>query len=89
VALALALLAVMPATGASKAKPRGLDPDKRLSQHRLDVWHTEHGLPPPSVYSLAQTPDGFLSISRCATPPPRSAWRATWPRWRGPSRSRS
>src|SRR5262245_21548183 len=39
---------------------RALDPQRALTQYRLDRWHTAQGLPQSSVESLAQTPDGYL-----------------------------
>lgn len=33
------------------------------AQYQIDAWTTEHGLPQGTVYSIAQTPDGFLWIS--------------------------
>ncbi len=38
----------------------GLDSAKAITQYRLDVWQTEQGLPQTTVYSITQTPDGFL-----------------------------
>jgi ligand-binding sensor domain-containing protein len=37
-----------------------LDPSRSLTQAVVDSWSREDGLPLNSVYSIAQTPDGFL-----------------------------
>ncbi len=38
----------------------GLDPDRKLNQHTLEVYTTEAGLPQSSVVSIIQTADGYL-----------------------------
>jgi diguanylate cyclase (GGDEF)-like protein len=40
----------------------GLDPGKAFSQYIQTNWTTETGLPQTSVYSIAQTKDGFLWV---------------------------
>ena len=37
-----------------------LDPDQLADQYLVDTWDTGKGLPANSVYSLCQTPDGYL-----------------------------
>jgi signal transduction histidine kinase/ligand-binding sensor domain-containing protein len=44
----------------AESGPRGLDPHKAITQHSLDVWTTEDGLPANSVMALTQTRDGYL-----------------------------
>jgi diguanylate cyclase (GGDEF)-like protein len=39
-----------------------LDPQKGLSQYIQTVWTTEDGLPQTSIYSIAQTTDGYLWV---------------------------
>jgi diguanylate cyclase (GGDEF)-like protein len=39
-----------------------LSPQKAFSQYVRTVWTTEAGLPQNSVYSMAQTPDGYLWV---------------------------
>ncbi|MEX2179778.1 MAG: two-component regulator propeller domain-containing protein [Gemmatimonadaceae bacterium] len=34
--------------------------DRRLDDHSVQVWTTDHGLPQNSVNAIAQTPDGYL-----------------------------
>lgn len=41
----------------------GLDPARRISQHVLDAWTSEHGLPSNSLLYLHQTRDGYLWMS--------------------------
>jgi ligand-binding sensor domain-containing protein/signal transduction histidine kinase len=40
-----------------------LDPEKRISQYVFDVWQTRDGLPINAVFSIAQTPDGYLWLA--------------------------
>ena len=49
---ALCLLCVIPG--------RALDPNKTLTQYAHRTWGQEEGLIQPTIYSIAQTPDGFL-----------------------------
>src|ERR1700748_923163 len=37
-----------------------LDPNKTLTQYAHRTWGQEEGLIQPTIYSIAQTPDGFL-----------------------------
>lgn len=37
-----------------------MDPNKALTQYRLDVWNVERGFPQNSVYTIAQTADGYI-----------------------------
>ncbi len=39
-----------------------LDPNRRLTQYRVENWGVEEGLPSLSVAVVAQTPDGYLWI---------------------------
>ncbi|MGD2086906.1 MAG: two-component regulator propeller domain-containing protein [Candidatus Aminicenantes bacterium] len=39
-----------------------LDPDKRVDQYLVDQWETADGLPSNSIFSINQTPDGYLWI---------------------------
>ncbi len=52
-----ALLALV---AAAAGPALALDPGKRVTQYRLDVWRTRDGLPQSSVESMLQTRDGFL-----------------------------
>ena len=38
----------------------GLDPDKRITQYRLESWTRRDGLPGNNVEAVSQTPDGYL-----------------------------
>jgi signal transduction histidine kinase/ligand-binding sensor domain-containing protein len=38
----------------------GLDPEQKITQYSLTQWGHRDGLPSTAIYSLAQTPDGFL-----------------------------
>jgi hypothetical protein len=40
-----------------------LDPEKRISQYVFDVWQTRDGLPINEIFSIAQTPDGYLWLA--------------------------
>jgi ligand-binding sensor domain-containing protein/signal transduction histidine kinase len=51
----LAALCFLSATGGS-----ALDPNKTLTQYAHRTWGQEEGLIQPTIYSIAQTPDGFL-----------------------------
>lgn len=37
-----------------------LDPEQKITQYSLTQWGHRDGLPSTAIYSLAQTPDGFL-----------------------------
>lgn len=39
-----------------------LDPDRAVTQYLQSVWGTDAGLPQTSVYSIAQTTDGYLWV---------------------------
>ena len=39
-----------------------LDPAKKLSQYRLQVWNSEAGLPGDTVFAVLQTRDGYLWV---------------------------
>ncbi|MDQ1348656.1 MAG: hypothetical protein QG573_2032 [Acidobacteriota bacterium] len=52
--LGLLLIAVAPLAA--------LDPDRRLTQYRVETWGVEEGLPSLSVAVVTQTPDGYLWI---------------------------
>ena len=39
-----------------------LDPGKAISQYIRTVWTTDSGLPQTSIYSIAQTADGYLWV---------------------------
>jgi ligand-binding sensor domain-containing protein/signal transduction histidine kinase/DNA-binding response OmpR family regulator len=38
----------------------GLDPAKRISQYRVQVWNMAGGLPGNSIFAICQTGDGYL-----------------------------
>ncbi len=57
VKLAMASLVI---SGAVRAV--ALDPQKAISQYIQTVWTTEAGLPQTSIYSIAQTADGYLWV---------------------------
>ncbi len=40
-----------------------LDPARRLTQYRHDLWTVENGLPQESVNAIAQTSDGYLWLA--------------------------
>src|SRR5664279_5161584 len=42
---------------------RALDPTKAITQYVQDVWTTRDGLPQNSVYSIAQTRDGYIWLA--------------------------
>ncbi|MEO8276921.1 MAG: protein kinase [Thermoanaerobaculia bacterium] len=44
------------------ARAHALDPHRRLTQLRVQVWGTAEGLPSLSVSSVAQTSDGYLWV---------------------------
>ena len=52
--LGLLLIAVAPLAA--------LDPNRRLTQYRVETWGVEEGLPSLSVAVVTQTPDGYLWI---------------------------
>src|ERR1700757_4979906 len=43
----------------------GLDPEQEITQYSLTQWGHRDGLPSTAIYSLAQTPDGFLWLGTC------------------------
>ncbi|MGB8030361.1 MAG: two-component regulator propeller domain-containing protein [Terracidiphilus sp.] len=47
---------------AAAARAGALDPQKTISQYIQAVWNTETGLPQTSIYSVAQTGDGYLWV---------------------------
>ena len=47
---------------AAAASAGALDPQKAISQYIQAVWNTESGLPQTSLYSVAQTGDGYLWV---------------------------
>jgi diguanylate cyclase (GGDEF)-like protein len=47
---------------ASSARAMALDPQKAISQYIQTVWATDAGLPQTSIYSVAQTADGYLWV---------------------------
>jgi diguanylate cyclase (GGDEF)-like protein len=47
---------------AAAARAGALDPQKAISQYIQTVWTTETGLPQTSIYSVAQTGDGYLWV---------------------------
>ncbi len=54
IGVALALLLAGPA--------HGLDPDRSISQYVRQLWNSDTGLPASQVYTISQTPDGYLWI---------------------------
>jgi signal transduction histidine kinase/ligand-binding sensor domain-containing protein len=52
------LLGVLCLLGATQGS--ALDPNKTLTQYAHRTWGQEEGLIQPTIYSIAQTPDGFL-----------------------------
>jgi ligand-binding sensor domain-containing protein/signal transduction histidine kinase len=54
VAMLPLLLVLLPAA------VRALDPDRRLTQHQLEQWGTEEGLPQSTVRAIAQDSRGYL-----------------------------
>jgi ligand-binding sensor domain-containing protein/AraC-like DNA-binding protein len=40
----------------------GLDPEKRVDQYLVEHWEMADGLPANSIFSIKQTPDGYLWI---------------------------
>jgi signal transduction histidine kinase/ligand-binding sensor domain-containing protein len=59
-AFSFASLLSLSAHASAGDAPRGLDPQKAISQHRVDVWTTEDGLPGNTVTALVQTRDSYL-----------------------------
>ncbi len=47
---------------AAAARAIALDPQKAISQYIQTVWTTEAGLPQTSIYTVAQTSDGYLWV---------------------------
>ena len=47
---------------AAAMRAGALDPQKAISQYIQTVWTTEAGLPQTSVYTVAQTSDGYLWV---------------------------
>ena len=45
---------------AAAVRAAALDPQKAISQYIQTVWTTDSGLPQTSIYSIAQTADGYL-----------------------------
>jgi len=43
-----------------------LDPDRAIHQYRRDNWGAEDGLPQSSVYTIAQTTDGYIWLGTMA-----------------------
>jgi ligand-binding sensor domain-containing protein len=52
IAALIAILAPAPASA--------IDPERKLTDHQLDHWLPEHGLPQASVQTIAQSADGYL-----------------------------
>ncbi|MBL8115096.1 MAG: response regulator [Acidobacteria bacterium] len=44
-------------------RAEALDPDRRITQHMLDAWQTEQGLPSNVVYDVTQTRDGYVWLA--------------------------
>ena len=47
---------------ATAVRAGALDPQKAVSQYIQAVWNTDAGLPQTSIYSVAQTGDGYLWV---------------------------
>ncbi len=47
---------------AAATRAGALDPQKAISQYIQTVWTTETGLPQTSIYTIAQTRDGYLWV---------------------------
>ena len=47
---------------AGTARAGALDQQKAISQYIQTIWATEAGLPQTSIYSVAQTTDGYLWV---------------------------
>jgi len=47
---------------AAAARAGALDPQKDISQYIQTVWTTDAGLPQTSIYTIAQTGDGYLWV---------------------------
>ena len=47
---------------AAAARAGALDPQKAISQYIQTVWTTDAGLPQTSIYTVAQTGDGYLWV---------------------------
>jgi len=57
----LLLLSFFPLQAQDNAKQNaGLNPEKAISQYRIDIWQREQGLPQNSVLSVKQIKEGFL-----------------------------
>ena len=41
---------------------KAIDPNRTMSQYVREMWTTQNGFPPGPVYSIGQTPDGYLWI---------------------------
>ncbi len=40
-----------------------LDPQKKITRYKLDIWEIQQGLPQNSVYSIIQSGDGYLWLA--------------------------
>ena len=47
---------------AAAARAGALDPQKAISQYIQTAWTTDAGLPQTSIYTVAQTGDGYLWV---------------------------
>src|SRR4051812_31800059 len=57
--LGITLVAVVAFLLRASAKP-ALDPNQPIQNYLRQSWQTAQGLPQNSVFSLAQTPDGYI-----------------------------
>jgi signal transduction histidine kinase/CheY-like chemotaxis protein/ligand-binding sensor domain-containing protein len=60
--LALSLVQVITAIVLLGTPSMALDPRKEITQYIQTVWNTDAGLPQSSVYSIAQTKDGYMWV---------------------------
>jgi diguanylate cyclase (GGDEF)-like protein len=58
IAILITILAAFLVTPAAFA----LNPEKKLSQYRMDTWDSKDGLPRSVITAIAQTPDGYLWV---------------------------
>jgi len=55
-------LSLICAVIAAATRASALDPQKAISQYIQTTWTTEAGLPQTSIYTIAQTGDGYLWV---------------------------
>jgi streptogramin lyase len=60
--LALSAITLLSGVLLTERSVFALDPKRKISHHRHNVWGTEQGLPQSTVLAIAQTRDGYLWV---------------------------